>query len=63
VNLENRLIKIRCGLIPNGELVAEIDEKTLDLDKKFTFAILGNGNCCFISIEDICEVDSFDDLE
>lgn len=61
INLENKIVKV--GVLPNYTQVAEIDNKEkIDLSEEYTFAIFNTGNNNIITLEDICEVDSFDEL-
>jgi len=61
VNLEKRIIKV--GSLPDYKLVAEIDDKNkIDTKKEYTFAMLNYGSDNNnIILEDVSEVDSFDD--
>jgi len=61
INLEKRIIKV--GSLPDYKLVAEIDDKNkIDAKKEYTFAMLNYGSDNNnIILEDVSEVDSFDD--
>lgn len=61
IYLKDKLLRV--GSLPNNELVAELSNKdNLDLSEEYAFAIRAIGVKNTTLIEDVCEVESFDDL-
>lgn len=61
IHLKEKVVKV--GALPNYDLVAELSDKYLiDLKEEYTFAINNIGLKNSIIIEDVMEVQSFDEL-